>query len=325
MRDLNALATFVAVVKANSFTQAADNCGISRALVTRHIQDLEVSLGVKLLNRSTRKIGLTQAGERFFDRCARIVSEADEAVRDVEQLSRGSHGLIRISTAITFGRMHLLPAVNEFLVLNPSIQIEVNLSERFADLISGNADLVVRLAEEPRLSNLVARRLAPVRWVLVASPDYISRRGVPVTPRDLLEANCLVYDRPKGGEWRFKGREGELSIKVAGNLRSNVAEGLLDAAIAGLGIAALPSFAVGPHVASGALVELLADFALPESTLYAVFLPDRRLPERIRTFVQFLAERFSPEPSWDQQLKPVVPSRNGRGSKAESRQAKAGG
>ena len=295
MRDLNALATFVAVVKANSFTLAADHCGISKALVT---QDLEVSLGVKLLNRSTRKIGLTLAGERFYDRCVRIVADADQAVRDVEELSRGSHGLIRISTAITFGRMHLLPAVNDFLMLNPSIQIEVTLSERFADLISGNADLVVRLAEEPRLSNLVARRLAPAQWRVVASPDYIARQGVPLTPRDLLEFNCLVYDRPKGGDWRFKGREGEQIIKVSGNLRSNVAEGLIDAAIAGLGVAALPSFAIAPYLASGRLVALLGDYQLPESTLYAVFLPDRRLPERIRTFVQFLADRFSSDAYW---------------------------
>ena len=298
MRDLNALATFVAVVKANSFTAAADHCGISKALVTRHIQDLEVSLGVKLIHRSTRKIGLTQAGERFYDRCARLIDEADQAVRDVEDLSRGSHGLIRISTAITFGRIHLLPAVNDFLTLNPSIQIEVTLSERFADLISGNADLVVRLAEEPRLSNLVARRLAPARWMVVASPDYVASHGVPLTPRDLLDFNCLVYDRPKGGDWRFKGREGEQSVKVSGNLRSNVAEGLIDAAISGLGIAALPSFAIAPYLASGQLVELLVDYTLPESTLYAVFLPDRRLPERIRTFVQFLAERFASDDYW---------------------------
>src|SRR3990167_10046608 len=138
MHDLNALATFVAVVNANSFTIAADRCGISKALVSRHIQELENSLGVKLLNRSTRKLGLTQAGERFYDRCSRIVAQAEEAVRDLEDLSRGSHGLIRISTAITFGRVHLLPAVHEFLAQNPSIQIEVTLSERFADLISGN-------------------------------------------------------------------------------------------------------------------------------------------------------------------------------------------
>lgn len=302
MRDLNVLATFVAVVKANSFTAAADRCGISKALVSRHVQELEKSLGVKLLNRSTRKLGLTQAGERFYERCSRIVSDAEEAVRDVEELSRGSHGLIRISTAITFGRMHLLPAVHEFLARNPSIQIDVTLSERFADLISGNADLVVRLAEEPRLSNLVARRLAPARWVVVASPGYIAAHGTPRVPRDLLNCSCLVYDKPKSSEWRFKGREGEVSVKVSGNLRANVADGLVDAAIAGIGVAALPSFAASEHIVAGRLVELLSDYVLPDSTLYAVFLPDRRLPERIRSFVQFLADRFAPEPSWDRPL-----------------------
>jgi len=307
MRDLNALATFVAVVDAGSFTVAADRCGISKALATRHIQELEASLGVKLLNRSTRKLGLTVAGERFYERCARIVADASDAVRDVEELSRGAHGLIRISTAITFGRVHLLPAVSEFLALNPSIQINANLSERFADLISGNADLVVRLAEEPRLSNLVARRLAPCRWVVVASPGYLAAHGSPRTPRDLLDCNCLVYDRPKGGEWRFRGRDGELSVNVSGNLRANVADGLVAAAVAGVGIAALPSFAVSEHIVAGRLVQLLSDYALPESTLYAVFLPDRRLPERLRNFVQFLADRFAAEPYWDRPLlKPVV-------------------
>lgn len=300
--DLNALATFVAVVDAQSFTLAAERCGISKALVSRQIQDLEKSLGVKLLNRSTRKLGLTQAGERFYERCSRVVSEAGDAVRDVEELARGAHGLIRISTAITFGRLHLLPAVHEFLARNPGIRIDVTLSERFADLISGKADLIVRLAEEPRLSNVVARRLAPVRWVLVASPAYLASHGLPQEPRDLLERNCLLYDKPRSDEWRFRGREGEQTVKVSGNLRSNVAEGVLAAALSGVGIAALPSFAASEHILSGRLVELLQDYVLPESTLYAVFLPDRRLPERIRSFVQFLAERYAQEPYWDQPL-----------------------
>lgn len=301
MRDLNALASFVAVVKANSFTGAAEQCGISKALVSRHIQELENSLGVRLLNRSTRKLGLTLAGERFYERCSRIIAQADDAVRDVEELSRGAHGLIRISTAITFGRMHLLPAINEFLARNPSIQIEVTLSERFADLISGNADLVVRLADEPRLSNLVARRLAPVRWVVVAAPAYVAAHGQPHVPRDLLRHNCLVYPGSKASEWRFKDREGEAVVNVAGNLRANVADGLLDAVLAGVGVAALPSFAVSPYVATGQLAELLGDYELPERTLYAVFLPDRRLPERIRALVQFLADRFA-EPYWERPL-----------------------
>lgn len=303
MRDLNALATFVAVVDARSFTLAAERCGISKALVSRQVQELEHSLGVKLLNRSTRKLGLTQAGERFYERCARLVADAETAVRDVEELSRGgAHGLIRISTAITFGRLHLLPAVHEFLARNPGIRIDVTLSERFADLISGKADLIVRLAEEPRLSNVVARRLAPVRWVLVASPAYLASHGLPQEPRDLLERNCLLYDKPRSDEWRFRGREGEQTVKVSGNLRSNVAEGVLAAALSGVGIAALPSFAASEHILSGRLVELLKDYVLPESTLYAVFLPDRRLPERIRSFVQFLAERYAQEPYWDQPL-----------------------
>jgi DNA-binding transcriptional LysR family regulator len=197
----------------------------------------------------------------------------------------------------------------------------VNLSERFADLISGNADLVVRLAEEPRLSNLVARRLAPARWIVVASPGYLDKHGVPVVPRDLLDANCLVYDRPKGGEWRFKGRDGESSVKVSGNLRSNVADGLIDAVLAGVGIAALPSFAVSQYLAQGRLIELLPDHALPQSTLYAVFLPDRRLPERIRTFVQFLAERFSSDACWDTPQSPAPGSRQTRTSAAMLRSA----
>jgi len=312
MRDLNALATFVAVVDTGSFTVAADRCGISKALASRHIQELEESLGVKLLNRSTRKLGLTLAGERFYERCARIVADAGDAVRDVEELSRGSHGLIRISTAITFGRLHLLPAVSEFLALNRSIQIDVTLSERFADLISGNADLVVRLAEEPRLSNLVARRLAPCRWIVVASPAYLA------APRDLLACNCLVYDRPKGNEWRFRGREGELTVNVSGNLRANVAEGLVDAAVAGVGIAVLPSFAASEHIVAGRLVQLFPEYTLPQSTLYAVFLPDRRLPERLRNFVQFLAERFADEPYWDQPLLALPPGKDSRSSRPGS-------
>lgn len=316
MRDLNALVTFVAVVEASSFTVAADRCGISKALASRHIQELEESLGVKLLNRSTRKLALTPAGERFYERCARIVADAGDAVRDVEELSRGSHGLIRISTAITFGRLHLLPAVSDFLKLNPSIQIDVTLSERFADLISGNADLVVRLAEAPRLSNLVARRLAPCRWIVVAAPAYLAAHATPRTPRDLVACNCLVYDRPKGHEWRFRGREGEMTVNVTGNLRANVAEGLVDAALAGVGVAILPSFAASEHIVAGRLVQLFPDHALSESTLYAVFLPDRRLPERIRNFVQFLAERFAGEPAWDQPLPKLSHLREARGSKS---------
>jgi len=182
MRDLNAMATFVAVVNSNSFSLAAERCGISKALVTKHIQELETSLGIKLLHRTTRKLGLTQAGERFYERCTRVISDAEDAIRDLEDTSRGAHGLIRVSTAISFGRLHLLPAIADFLRDNPSVQIDVSLSEHFGDLISGGADIVVRMADEPHLSNLVARKLATGNYVVVRSPAYCAPHGPAPTP-----------------------------------------------------------------------------------------------------------------------------------------------
>ncbi|MFM0742189.1 LysR family transcriptional regulator [Paraburkholderia xenovorans] len=299
MQDLNALATFVAVVNANSFSLAAERCGISRALVSKHIQMLEASLGVKLLNRTTRRLGLTQPGERFYERCLGVLEAADGAVRDIEDVAHGPRGLIRVSTAISFGRLHLLPAIAAFLEANPLIQVEVTLSENFADLISGGADLVVRMADEPRLSNLVARKLAPVRQILVASPGYLASVGTLQSPDDLLRCNCLLYIDGAREAWRFQGQTGAMEIKVSGNLRASNADGIAEAALAGVGIGMLPTFAVGHHLKAGRLVSVLEHYRLPERTLYAVFVPDRHLPQRIRTFVDFISERFSTGPYWD--------------------------
>jgi DNA-binding transcriptional LysR family regulator len=304
MRDLNALATFVAVVKLGSFTLAAEQLGISRALATKQIQTLEGELGVKLLNRSTRKLAPSQAGEQFYERCARLVADAEAAARDLEGSAQGPQGLIRVSTAISFGRVHLLPAIAAYLQSHPEVQIEVTLSEHFADLISGKADVVVRMADMPRLNNLVARRLAPARSTLVASPAYLARVPPVLAPADLARCNCLVYTGlPRSdsrNEWRFQGPLGDVAVKVAGNFRANNADGIAGAALAGVGIGMLPSFAVSEHLAAGRLVRVLPAYKMAERTLYAVFLPDRHLPERIRSFVGFLAERFGAEPYWDE-------------------------
>jgi DNA-binding transcriptional LysR family regulator len=299
MRDLNAIATFVAVVNLNSFTLAAERCGISRALVSKQIQQLETSLGVKLLHRTTRKLGLTQEGERFYERCTAVLAQADAAVRDLEDSAPGPHGLIRVSTAISFGRLHLLPAVAAFLAAHPAVRIEVTLSEHFADLISEGTDLVVRMADAPRLSNLVARKLAPARCLLVASPAYLAAVGTLETPADLARCNCLLYSGGGNSEWRFHGPGGEAAVKVSGNFLANNADGIGEAALAGVGLGVLPSFAASHHLAAGRLVHVLPRFRLPERTLYAVFLPDRHLPQRIRSFVDFLVERFGAEPYWD--------------------------
>jgi DNA-binding transcriptional LysR family regulator len=299
MRDLNALATFVAVVKLGSFSLAAERHGISRALATKQIQALEGELGVKLLNRSTRKLGLTQAGERFYERASRIVADADAAARDLEGSALAPQGLIRLSTAISFGRLHLLPAVAAFLEMQANVQVDVTLSEQFADLISGGTDIVVRMADAPRLNNVIARKLAPARGVLVASPAYLAGTGPLRAPEDLGRCNCITYAGTPRGEWVLRGPEGEVTVKVAGNFRANNADGIAAAALAGVGVGLLPSFAVSEHLAAGRLVRVLPQHRPPERTLYAVFLPDRHLPQRIRSFVAFLAERFGPEPYWD--------------------------
>ena len=305
MRDLNALATFVAVVNSNSFSLAAEHCGISKALVSKHIQELETSLGIKLLNRTTRKLGLTQAGERFYERCTRVISDAEDAIRDLEDTSQGAHGLIRVSTAMSFGRLHLLPAIADFLQENSSVQIELTLSEHFADLISGGADIVVRMADEPGLSNLVARKLAPVHHTVIASPAYLASIGAVASPTDLLRCNCLAY-AAGSREWRLSGPDSEHAIKVSGNFRANNGDGIVEAALAGLGVGIVPMFIASPHIASGRLVEVLPAYRPPQRTLYAVFLPDRNLPKRIRAFVRFLSERFGPTPYWDAPLSPLL-------------------
>jgi DNA-binding transcriptional LysR family regulator len=299
MRDLNAMATFVAVVNYNSFSVAAEKCGISKALATKHIQELEASLGMKLLHRTTRKLGLTQAGERFYERCARIVSDAEDAIRDIGDMSQAEHGLIRVSTAISFGRLHLLPAIAEFLRAHPSVQVDVCLSENFGDLISGGADIIVRMADEPHLSNLVARKLAPVNFAVVATPEYCAGHAPILTPDDLARHNCVTYSGTANREWVLADDDGEHVVKPSGNYRANNGDGVVEAVLAGVGVGIVPTFVAGAYLKSGRLVRLLDGYRLPTRTLYAIFLPDARLPQRVRNFIRFLVDRFGPVPYWD--------------------------
>jgi DNA-binding transcriptional LysR family regulator len=299
MRDLNALATFVAVVKLNSFSLAADQCGISRALVTKHVQSLETLLGVKLLHRTTRRLALTQAGERFFERCVQILDQADDAIRDVEDEAQSPHGLIRVSSGMSFGRLHLLPAVADFMHANPDVRFDVTLSDQFADLLSGGTDLVVRMADAPRLSNLVARKLAPARYLLAASPAYLARAGMPRTPNELPRFNCIAYSAAGNSVWPLQGPDGVMEARVTSTIKANNADGILQATLSGLGIGILPSFAASRYLADGRLQAVLPEHRPPERSLYAMFLPERRLPQRVSAFVRFLGERFGPEPYWD--------------------------
>lgn len=306
MQDLNGFLVFAAVVDAGSFSRASDRLGISKALASRQVAELERSLGLRLLNRTTRKLGLTAAGTVFYERCRELIAHAEGARHELEQFRSAPGGRIRVSAAISFGRLHLVDAIADFLARHPGVDIELDLSERFADLITDGADVVIRQAEEPRLHAFVARQLAPLRWVLCASPGYLERHAPPAAPKDLAHHACVTYLSNARGEWVFTGPRGEVEpVRVAGPCRVSNADGVVHAVLAGLGVAAVPTFAAAGPLREGRLVRLLADWSLPERVLYAAYLPDPNVAPRVQTLVRFLAERFGPQPYWDRDLDPL--------------------
>jgi DNA-binding transcriptional LysR family regulator len=302
MLDLNEFQTFSVVADTKSFSRAAEKLGISKALASKHVADLERSLGVKLLHRTTRKIGLTPAGTVFYERCRQLVAHAEDARHEIEQFRSAPGGQIRVSSAMSFGRRHLVPAISRFLEQYPNVSIELDLSQQFPDLISGGADVVIRQADEPVLLSLVARQLAPVRWVACASPDYLARHPAPALPQDMATHNCLLYFANTKGEWTFSGDDGEHTVRVQGNFKANSADGVLHAALGGLGVAVVPSFAAADFLRRGELLRLLPGYRLPERALYAAYLPNPTMAHCTRLFVSFLGEYFGPEPYWDRDL-----------------------
>lgn len=303
MVNLNEFVTFAAIVEAGSFSAAADKLGISKALATRHVADLEQSLGVRLMHRTTRKIGLTAAGSMFHERCRQLVAQAEHAVHEVEQFRTVPGGHIRVSAAIAFGRLHLVPLIARFLAAHGQISIELNLTDRFADLITSGEDVVIRTADEPRLLSLVARPLAPWRWILCAAPSYLQKHGTPRKPEQLATHNCLLYCSNSDGTWKLSGPDGEdQAVRVRGNFRANTADGVLQATLQGLGIAAITTMAAADEVRAGRLVRLLPQYRMPEGMMYASYLPNPTMPQCVQTFVHFLASEFGDEPYWERGL-----------------------
>lgn len=302
MLNLNVLVTFTTIADTGSFSAAAEKLDISKALVTKHLADLEQLLGVKLMHRTTRKLGLTAAGRVFYDRCKHVVAEAEGAVHEMEQFRESPGGHIRISAAIAFGRLHLMPALTRFLHAHPDITAEVHLTDRFADLVTGGEDLVIRSADMPRLHSLVARPLAPWRWILCAAPEYLAAHPAPVTPQDLALHNCIVYCSNTRAEWQFHRGGVEETMRVQGSFKANNADGVLQAVLGGLGIAALPTMAAVDDLEAGRLVPLLPQWELPAHVLYAAYLPNPTMSQCVQTFVRFLIEEFGDAPPWDRRL-----------------------
>jgi DNA-binding transcriptional LysR family regulator len=299
MDHLAGMAVFAKVVEARSFTAAAEQLGLSKSAVSKQISRLEDRLGIRLLNRTTRRLSLTEAGAAYYERCARIVAEAEEADLAITHLQAEPRGVLLINAPMSFGIAHVAPAIPDFLARYPELRVDMSLNDRIVDLIDEGFDLAIRIGALAD-SSLIARRLAESRMVAVAAPDYLKRHGMPKRPEDLKRHNCLSYSyMPQERQWRFETEAGLRPVAVKGSFRANNGDAVRAAAVAGLGIAVLPSFIVGPDIRSGLLTPLLQDRMPLTTIVHAVYPHNRHLTVKVRAFVDFLADRFGPSPPWD--------------------------
>lgn len=293
--DLLDVLAFVRVAETGSFARAAERMGLSKPVLSRRVARLEESLGARLLTRTARGAQPTDIGQTYYSRAANILSELEAAQEVVAEAVTQIAGPIRVTGPLSFGVAHLAPALAEFVKLHPRVELDVEFEDRTADLAGGGYDLAVRIGNLAD-SSLIARRIAPVRKVLVGSPDYLARHGRPETPADLADHAILLYAQE---QWRFRANGQWETIRVTPVLRSNNGDMLREAAEVGLGLCMLPSFIAAPAFPEGRLEVLLRDYPLEEGALHAVMPPGRATTARVRALVDFLVARFGPEPEWD--------------------------
>jgi DNA-binding transcriptional LysR family regulator len=299
MKNLVGMAIFARVAEAKSFSEAARRLGLSKSMVSKEVTKLEKSLGARLLNRTTRKLSLTEIGAAFYEHCARVMQEAEEAELLVGRLHGEPRGVLKLTTPVAFGTLHIAPALPDFLSRYPDVDVDLTISDRFFDLAEEGFDLSVRIARELP-PNVVARQLAPVNRVVCATPEYFNKHGVPDTPDELVNHNCLIYTHANPDSvWRFRAAGKELVVPVRGNLTLNDDEALWQAVLGGLGISLLPTFIVGKDLQARRLQAVLAPYVPSERNLHALYLPNRHLSAKVRVFIDFLLARFAPPPYWD--------------------------
>jgi DNA-binding transcriptional LysR family regulator len=292
MDRLQQLSAFVEVARAQSFAQAARQLERHISAVSRAVAALENRLGVRLLQRTTRRVTLSDAGREYFKRCEALLAEFEGADAQVRDHAAAIRGTLRLSVATGAGQTLLAPLLAQFLAEHPALSLDVQMSNRYVDLLEEGYDLSLRVGTLGADSRLVVRRLAPSRRVLVASPGYLGRRGHPRTPQQLLEHACLTLDvGPRPRHWQLERARARVALDVSGPLRSNNSFALLSACRDGLGVSLLPEFVVHADLQRGALRPVLPGWASAEQGIYAVYPSARFIPAKVRVFVDFLAAR----------------------------------
>jgi DNA-binding transcriptional LysR family regulator len=292
--------TFIRVVEAGSISGAAERNQVAKSVVSRRLKELEGHLGVELFHRTTRKMNLTDTGRRFYQQVVRILEDVKEVELSTTQSHAEVQGRLKVALPLSFGLAHMGPAINDFLAIHPKVEFDLDFNDRQVDLIQEGFDLAIRIANLQD-SSLMARKLAPIKVVICASPAYLEKQGTPKVPEDLYHHQCLLYSLMQDYQtWVFTDKHHqEHKIKITPHLKASVAEFMRDAALNGQGISILPSFVAYKDIECGALVTLLDEYQLRQNNAYAIYPPTRHLSQRVRAFVNFLAKRFEGTPYWD--------------------------
>ena len=290
MGRLHEMETFVRVVETGSFSAAARDLNIGQPAISKTIAGLEERLGVRLLVRSTRRLSPTEAGIAFYERALRAIAEANEAEAAAQGAGTGLEGRLRICAPVTFARLHLVPRLGAFLDAHPKLRLELVMDDRAIDLVAENIDAALRMGALTD-SALVARKLTQGERLVVASPAYLARRGVPRTPADLLEHDAIVYGQTSGGEeWRFRRGTSEISVHIQTRLTISAAEGVRAAVIAGQGFAISSRWMFAPELESGEVVPVLDEWTLPSIDLWVIYPSGRLTSTKARAFVNWFEE-----------------------------------
>lgn len=295
MHDLAQLEIFVHVVSDGGFTSAAQSLGVSKSFVSRQLGALEDRLGARLLNRTTRKLTLTDVGTVFYEQCRRVLDELAEAEAAVTNLQTAPRGTLRVAAPMSFGFRYVAPEVAQFLADHGELSIDLDLADRRVDLLDEGFDLAIRIGKLAD-SSLIARKLGASELLLVASPAYLAARGRPAHPRDLREHDCLLYAyTPNNSSWQLDGKGGSITVPVRGRVAANNGDAIAVAAKEGLGIARLPDFIARPLIYEGAVEQVLNEWT-ESYGIWAVYPHNRHLSAKVRLFVEFLAERWATPP-----------------------------
>ncbi|BAZ94775.1 LysR family transcriptional regulator [Thiohalobacter sp. COW1] len=304
MDRFEALENFVRVVEAGSISGAAERRQVAKSAVSRRLTELEQHLGVQLFRRTTRRMDLTDTGRSLYERAVRLLADLQETELAVSSEHGALSGSLRVAAPLSFGLLHLTPAVNDFIRMHPEIRFDLDFNDRQVDILQESFDVAVRIAELPD-SSLIARPIAPIRSVLAASPAYLDAHGSPASPQELALHRCLLYTHlPDPGLWRYRDPQGHPGeVRVSAALQANNGDFLHRAAVDGHGIVLQPLFICYRAIEAGQLVPLLIDHEWQGVHAYAVYPQTRHLSQRVRAFVDFLVERFAGEPYWEHCLK----------------------